>query len=199
MQMKTEKDMYGFLRSAEYIELERESRLAIAPAIVKRDLAWVHYLKAIGGAVNLKPGGVFKPSYQLKMLVRRGVPAAYRSLVWKHISMSDQYRLRHPRSYYSDLVDRINEDLNAKVRDDIDKDLLRTFPDHDYFRSGCGLATLCRVLSAYALHNPEVAYCQSLNFIAGTLLLYLEEEDGFWLFCALLDYILPAEQYSRSM
>jgi hypothetical protein len=75
----------------------------------------------------------------------------------------------------------------------------RTFPDHDFFRSGEGLSCLCRVLSAYAIHNPDVAYCQSVNFIAGTVLLYLQEEDGFWLLATVLDCFMPPDQYSRSM
>lgn len=125
MQLKSQKDMYGFLRSAEYIETEREGLLTTAEAIAKRDLDWVNYLKAIGGAENLKPAGRFAPSFALKMLVRRGVPAAFRPLVWKHISMSDQYSRAYPDNYYSHLVSRIEEDLSMKVRDDIEKDLLR--------------------------------------------------------------------------
>lgn len=125
MQMKSQKDIYGFLRSAEYIEAEREALQCTSQKVAKRDLAWVRYLKAIGGVENLKPAGRFTPSYPLKMMVRRGIPAAFRPLVWKHISMSDQYRQAHPSGYYADLVSRIAEDLSVKVRDDIDKDLLR--------------------------------------------------------------------------
>lgn len=44
-----------------------------------------------------------------------------------------------------------------------------------------------------------MAYCQSINFIAGTILLYLQEEDGFWLLCTLIDCFLPHDQYSTSM
>ena len=125
LQMKSDKDLYGFLRSAEYMEVEREGRLLTAQTVRQRDMDWVRYLKAIGGAENLKPGGVFKPSYPLKMLVRRGVPAAFRPLVWKHISLSSQYRLAHPPDYYQSLTARIEGELSSKVRDDIDKDLLR--------------------------------------------------------------------------
>jgi hypothetical protein len=55
------------------------------------------------------------------------------------------------------------------------------------------------VLSALALHHPEVGYCQSLNFIAGTLLLFLSEEDSFWLLCVITECLLPRDNYSSSM
>ncbi|KAM3421092.1 hypothetical protein BST61_g1506 [Cercospora zeina] len=40
------------------------------------------------------------------------------------------------------------------------------------------LKSLRRVLQAFAVHNPKVGYCQSLNFIAGLLLLFLSEDDS---------------------
>lgn len=35
---------------------------------------------------------------------------------------------------------------------------------------------LCDVLKTYAFFNPEVEYCQGMNFVAGLLLLYFKEE-----------------------
>ena len=39
------------------------------------------------------------------------------------------------------------------------------------------LQALRRVLQAFAIHNPETGYCQSLNFIAGLLLLFLDSDE----------------------
>ncbi|KAF2167164.1 hypothetical protein M409DRAFT_22592 [Zasmidium cellare ATCC 36951] len=39
------------------------------------------------------------------------------------------------------------------------------------------LKSLRRVLQAFAIHNPSIGYCQSLNFIAGLLLLFLDEDE----------------------
>lgn len=36
---------------------------------------------------------------------------------------------------------------------------------------------LRRVLQAFAIHNPSIGYCQSLNFLAGLLLLCLNEDE----------------------
>mmetsp|Transcript_22565 Transcript_22565/g.32990 ORF Transcript_22565/g.32990 Transcript_22565/m.32990 type:complete len:622 (-) Transcript_22565:66-1931(-) len=199
LQTKSERDVYGYLRSVEYLKLEREHLLVNSRASLSRDKDWVAFLKSVGGPEGLKPSGNYRPSNALKLLVRRGVPAAFRPVVWKHTSLSHVYRTFYPQNYYSSLVEMIPHKLNARVRDDIDKDLLRTFPDHEYFSSGKGLRSLQRVLCAYALHNPAVEYCQSLNFVAGTVLLYLEEEDGFWLFSTVLDCLLPVDQYTRTM
>ena len=35
-----------------------------------------------------------------------------------------------------------------------------------------GIAALHRVLNSYSLYNPEVGYCQSMNFIVGILCEY---------------------------
>ncbi|USW55535.1 Putative Rab-GTPase-TBC domain-containing protein [Septoria linicola] len=40
------------------------------------------------------------------------------------------------------------------------------------------LQSLRNVLQAFAVHNPKVGYCQSLNFIAGLLLLFLSKDDS---------------------
>lgn len=64
---------------------------------------------------------------------------------------------------------------------DIEKDIRRTFPGHRIFETPEGLNALRRVLVAYSVHNQEVGYCQSLNYICAVLLLFVNEEDAFWL------------------
>ncbi len=44
-----------------------------------------------------------------------------------------------------------------------------------------GQAALRRVLKAYSLHDPDVGYCQGMNFIAGMLLTIVSEEEAFWM------------------
>jgi hypothetical protein len=48
----------------------------------------------------------------------------------------------------------------------VERDVARTFPTHSYFREDEARAALTRVLSAYAVWNPSLGYCQSMNFIA---------------------------------
>lgn len=39
---------------------------------------------------------------------------------------------------------------------------------------------LFNVLTAYAMYNSEVGYCQGMSGLAGVLLMYMDEEDAFW-------------------
>jgi hypothetical protein len=92
---------------------------------------------------------------------------------------------------YRSLVARVdNGELNKDDREAIERDLDRTFPDNIHFRPDLKSARfsdggddepsmvrdLREVLSAFALNNPGIGYCQSLNFIAGLLLLFLKQD-----------------------
>ncbi|KAI9148089.1 GTPase-activating protein gyp3 [Paramyrothecium foliicola] len=54
------------------------------------------------------------------------------------------------------------------------------------------ISALRRVLHAFAIYNPQIGYCQSLNFLAGMLLLFVEtEEHCFWLLNVITTIYLP--------
>ncbi|KAF3955616.1 hypothetical protein CMV_019179 [Castanea mollissima] len=55
-----------------------------------------------------------------------------------------------------------------------------------YERHGPGQRSLYNVLKAYSVFDREVGYVQGMGFLAGLLLLYMSEEDAFWLLVALL-------------
>lgn len=44
------------------------------------------------------------------------------------------------------------------------------------FATGKGVQSLMNILKAYAALDPEVGYCQGMNFLAGVLLMYLPSE-----------------------
>jgi hypothetical protein len=76
----------------------------------------------------------------------------------------------------------------------------RTFPEHAYFQpSGQGEASLRRVLQAFALHNNDIGYCQSLNFLAGMMLIFMQEVDVFWLLLTVIERLLPTDYYTKTM
>lgn len=48
--------------------------------------------------------------------------------------------------------------------------------------------------------NPAVGYCQGMNLVTPTLLLiHADEEEAFWVLCALVERILPEEFFSPSL
>ena len=88
--------------------------------------------------------------------------------------------------YYSNLVDGFTSTRTAGADDFVEdvgavisRDIARTFPTHALFQTKEGRAKLLRCLHAYALHDPKVGYCQGMAFVAGILLMYLEEKRAF--------------------
>ncbi|KAI9824305.1 MAG: hypothetical protein M1826_007402 [Phylliscum demangeonii] len=53
------------------------------------------------------------------------------------------------------------------------------------------IRALRRVLQAFSIHHPKIGYCQSLNFLAGLLLLFLPEEKAFWMLHIITHVYLP--------
>jgi len=65
--------------------------------------------------------------------------------------------------------------------EEIKKDLDRTLPEYDKFSTEEGKASLLRVLVATSNTVKDMGYIQGLNSIAGTFLLYLKDEETFWI------------------
>lgn len=91
-------------------------------------------------------------------------------------------------------------------------DLHRTFPDNIRFKSTAprtsnshsyddvpAIQALRRILSAFSVYSPNIGYCQSLNYIAGFLLLFMNEEEAFWTFVTAIHDILPPSVYDVTM
>lgn len=91
-------------------------------------------------------------------------------------------------------------------------DLHRTFPENSSFRPESNdntppqdqmnipiIQALRRLLLAFSLYSPSIGYCQSLNYIAGMLLLFLDEEEAFWTFVVVITEILPPNVYDVTM
>jgi hypothetical protein len=54
-------------------------------------------------------------------------------------------------------------------------------PQIDFVVAEGGQAKLRRVLRAYGTYDPEVGYCQGMNFIAAMFITFVSEEEAFWL------------------
>ena len=198
MEKDSAKDKFGFRRNVHYLikedaaEKSRDSKHE-----QKRDEDFVGYLKQIGGVQNLMPGG--RCNEELSTVIRKGVPIAYRGSVWSQLSQANHHRRHLGENYYEQCLREAENALPHQTKIDIEKDLDRTFPDHDHFRRDGGEAALHRVLTAYAIHNSDVGYCQGLNFVAGVLLLYCEEKEAFFILVATLGDLLPSDYYSRAL
>eukprot|EP01035_Chromulina_nebulosa_P018755 gene18755-24522_t len=136
----------------------------------------------------------------VKELIRNGIPPELRGDIWWICSgASEKMKQESLAGDYESLLSRSEELDDTVVGNDIEKDLRRTLPACEWIQSDQGIESLRNVLRAYALRNPLVGYCQSMNYICGLLLLHMDEERAFWLLVVLIEDILPCDYYDKSM
>ncbi|CAA7038578.1 unnamed protein product [Microthlaspi erraticum] len=179
-------DRFGVLKQEHGNSPERfssKSRLASSTDHDREERKVRKWRKMIGvGGSDWKHYVRRKPNV-VKRRIRKGIPDRLRGLVWQLISGSRDLLLMNP-GVYEQLV--IYETSASEL--DIIRDISRTFPSHVFFqkRHGPGQRSLYNVLKAYSVYDRDVGYVQGMGFIAGLLLLYMSEEDAFWLLVALL-------------
>lgn len=127
-----------------------------------------------------------------------------RAATWRKFAMDCNGGPPKP-GYYLSLVDRSLAAAEqggemARVAKQVDKDLRRTFgidslqgvrvPNPE------ALTSLRNVLLAFAEHNPQIGYCQSMNFLVAVLLLVLDEEYALWCLAAIVERLLPGHFFA---
>ncbi|KAJ7230398.1 rab-GTPase-TBC domain-containing protein [Mycena pura] len=151
---------------------------------------WTQYLRVHGRNLTL----LRYP--QCTRLVQVGLPNRLRGEMWETLSGSIYLRFSNP-GYYDQLLDS-NKGRTSTSTEDIEKDLHRSLPEYAGYQSEEGINSLRRVLQAYSFKNPELGYCQAMNILAAAILIYMSEEQAFWLLEVLCDRLLPG-YYSPSM
>ncbi|KAG6820202.1 hypothetical protein H0H93_004052 [Arthromyces matolae] len=151
---------------------------------------WATYLRSHGRNLTL----LRYP--QCTRLVQVGLPNRLRGEMWETLSGSIYLRFSNP-GFYDELLKK-NEGRTSTSTEDIEKDLHRSLPEYAGYQSEEGISALRRVLQAYSFKNPELGYCQAMNILAAAILIYMSEEQAFWLLEVLCDRLLPG-YYAPSM
>ncbi|XP_058379601.1 TBC1 domain family member 2A isoform X3 [Diceros bicornis minor] len=195
-----EYDEYGFLTVPNY-EVEDLKLLAKIQALEVRS----HHLlahEAVERPLRERWAalGELAPSAELKQLLREGVPREHRPRVWRWLVHLRVQHLQAP-GRYQELLSWGQAREHPAARQ-IELDLNRTFPNNKHFT--CPTSTfpekLRRVLLAFSWQNPSIGYCQGLNRLAAIALLVLdEEESAFWCLVAIVESIMPADYYSKTL
>ncbi|KAJ5673089.1 hypothetical protein N7507_002216 [Penicillium longicatenatum] len=151
---------------------------------------WVEYFRENGRNVTL----VRQPTFH--KLIRVGLPNRLRGEIWELSSGSLFLRVRSPKLYQETLNQFEGQDSLAI--DEIEKDLNRSLPEYPGYQSEEGIGRLRRVLTAYSWTNAEIGYCQAMNIVVAALLIYMSEQQAFFLLSVLCDRLLPG-YYSTTM
>ncbi|KAI8930220.1 rab-GTPase-TBC domain-containing protein [Entophlyctis helioformis] len=144
---------------------------------------WISYFREFGRNLTL----VRLPTF-IK-LVRIGLPNSLRGEMWELCSGALYKRFLND-GYY----EKLHADHAGMVSlstEEIEKDLNRSLPEYSGYQTAEGINALRRVLYAYSYHEPEIGYCQAMNIVVSVLLIYLTEEQAFWILTILCDRMLP--------
>uniref|UniRef100_K3WVC8 Rab-GAP TBC domain-containing protein n=1 Tax=Globisporangium ultimum (strain ATCC 200006 / CBS 805.95 / DAOM BR144) TaxID=431595 RepID=K3WVC8_GLOUD len=208
------RDQYGFAKDDKYILQYRKQLRKRKITSYEHEKEWAEFvnrhngLDALDDRINsdenyydrfAKEQATSKTvlAQEFRSLVLGGVPVVLRPRIWSILAGVTRYRKKFGATYFQELLSQCNSSPSIG---DIEKDIFRTYPEHPFFQTEKGKTELKNVLCAYSLHNPAIGYCQSMNFIAGMMLLFMDEEDAFWLLCVVLHKnYLPAANYTQSM
>lgn len=178
---------------------------------------------------------LFEPlkSEQLQIRARNGSlkSCKFRSLCWRYFlnCLPKRYddwlgACNRSRKHYEEITlkyssQQYNNEQAANVKRTIERDVIRTFPDMEFFRQSDIQGILGRVLYNFACENPRLSYKQGMHELLATLLYVLQtdsqdclinfeggyatqsiatlldlkylEHDVFHLFSAFMSYIEP--------
>lgn len=208
------RDCYGFHKATNYITVEKYNEWNVPYMEVqnRRHKRWIAFMRGHHLSTG-KPISFPERSPKTQRFIRKGIPPAWRGSAWFHYAGGDALLSKHA-NLYSSLLSRADAgELSENDRELIERDLHRTFPDNIHFKpdpsnpSSSSLnpldpsdpshtetpivSSLRHVLQAFALHKPQIGYCQSLNFLAGLLLLFLPEAKAFWMLHLITTDYLP--------
>lgn len=192
------RDQYGFLKASHYISRSQYDTWSggYSPIQERRTRKWHSYMRESKLPTHL-PSQFPSRSAKTQRYIRKGIPPAWRGPAWFFYAGGETHLQKNP-NLYPTLVTRSSSELSDSDKEIIERDLHRTFPDNIHFKpdpiptsDAPILKSLRNVLRAFSLHCPRIGYCQSLNFIAGLLLLFLPEENTFWMLHIITTTHLP--------
>jgi hypothetical protein len=141
---------------------------------------------------NYRVGGPLPPKFVAA--VEDGIPTEHRPAAWMLLTGSAARKEAQPQLYER----LVASGATKQVDEAIELDVKRTFPEHEALTPEF-VERMRRVLKAYSRRNPEVGYCQGMNFVVASILLIVESEhDAFWLLAHIVEAVLP-DHYVSSM
>ncbi|XP_043924278.1 small G protein signaling modulator 3 isoform X1 [Protopterus annectens] len=199
-------DEFGFRVDKEDGAEPNSSKLLSVPLSEdpQQRLRWQAHLEFthnhdVGDLTWDKIDAVLPRSDKLRSLVLAGIPHSMRPQIWMRLSGALQKK-RNSEMSYREIVKNSSNDESIAAKQ-IEKDLLRTMPSNACFSNmnSIGVPRLRRILKALAWFYPDIGYCQGTGMVVACLLLFLEEEDAFWMMSAIVEDLVPASYFSTTL
>ena len=137
---------------------------------------------------------------KLKERTRKGIPDSMRGYAWIKISGISEFK-KGKENLYKNLLSNLKENdfIDKKEEDVIIRDLHRTFPKSIIFspKLGEGQRILFRILMCMGSSNKKTGYVQGMGFLAALFLLYMDEENAFWMLKAVFEKYGLEDVYMR--
>ena len=137
---------------------------------------------------------------KLKERTRKGIPDSMRGYAWIKIAGISEFK-KGKENLYKNLLSNIKENdfIDKKEEDVIIRDLHRTFPKSIIFspKLGEGQRILFRILMCMGSSNKKTGYVQGMVFLAALFLLYMDEENAFWMLKAVFEKYGLEDVYMR--
>ena len=137
---------------------------------------------------------------KLKERTRKGIPDSMRGVAWINIAGIAEFK-KGQENLYKNLVANLTDKdfIDKKEEDVIIRDLHRTFPKSIIFspKLGEGQRILFRILMCMGSSNKKTGYVQGMGFLAALFLLYMDEENAFWMLKAVFEKYGLEDVYMR--
>ena len=132
------------------------------------------------------------------MMKAGGIPHSLRPQLWLRLSGALEKKSNPANLPYWNVVKESTGNEYFSSAKLIEKDLTRILPTNGCFSKmdSPGIARLRRILRAMAWLYPDIGYCQGMGTVVAHLLLFLEEEDAFWLMSRLVEDVLPPSYFT---
>ncbi|KAI5247750.1 TBC-domain-containing protein [Aureobasidium subglaciale] len=144
------------------------------------------------GIANLAQSGVSGPFVKF---VLDGIPMKTRAKIWLESAQSSIHY--SPEDFNMLAAEYNTHPDDQRYLHDIEMDTPRTLTNNVYFRKEKNQDALALLLGCFAIRNKDIGYCQGFNIIAGYLLLAMPTtEQAFWVFCFLIEKVLPTSYFT---
>jgi len=170
------RDSYGYIVPEKMQQVYIQWRKRTATEVQQRGEKCAH--------INDSPRFAYFDT-ELQALFKEGVPTHMRRRLWLQITGVGS-KIAKSDALYERILADAERDKSAdflKELVQIDLDIGRTFGENSQFNTPESIAKLRNVMLAYAKHNRQFGYAQSMNYIVSALLLLnFTEEETFWMF-----------------